>query len=71
MSFTVDFSSIRTVRVHKEQFDAIDNKANVVMITCIEDGRVITFNRADSEKDKIDRLVYQYSYEPWFIRMIF
>lgn len=28
MSFTVDFSSIRTVRVHKEQFDAIDNKAN-------------------------------------------
>lgn len=56
MSFTVDFSSIRTVRVHKEQFDAIDNKANVVMITCIEDGRVIPFNRADSEKDKIDRL---------------
>lgn len=56
MSFTVDFSSIRTVRVHKEQFDAIDNKANVVMITCIDDGRVIPFNRADSEKDKIDRL---------------
>ena len=56
MSFTVDFSSIRTVRVHKEQFDSIDNKANVVMITCIEDGRVIPFNRADSEKDKIDRL---------------
>jgi len=26
------------------------------MITCIEDGRVIPFNRADSEKDKIDRL---------------
>ena len=23
------------------------------------------------EKDKIDRLVYQYSYEPWFIRMIY
>lgn len=41
MSFNVDFSSIRTVRVHKQQFDAIDNKANVVMLTCIEDGRVI------------------------------
>lgn len=56
MSFNVDFSSIRTVRVHKQQFDAIDNKANVVMLTCIEDGRVIPFNRADSEKDKIERL---------------
>lgn len=56
MSFNVDFSSIRTVRVHKQQFDAIDNKANVVMLTCIEDSRVIPFNRADSEKDKIERL---------------
>ncbi|RHA87418.1 hypothetical protein [Roseburia inulinivorans] len=56
MSFSVDFSSIRTVRVHKQQFDAIDNKANVVMLTCIEDGRVIPFNRADNEKDKIERL---------------
>ena len=25
----------------------------------------------DDIKDKIDRLVYQYSYEPWFIRMIY
>ena len=52
MSFSLDFSSIRTVRIHKQQFDAIDNKANVVMLTCIEDGRVIPFNRADNEKDK-------------------
>lgn len=56
MSFSVDFSSVRSVRVHKEQFDAIDKKANVVLITCIEDGRVIAFNRADSEKEKIKRL---------------
>ena len=56
MSFTVDFSSIRTVRVHKEQFDAIDNRANLVMITCIEEKKIIPFNRADSENDKIDRL---------------
>lgn len=47
MAFKVDFSSIRTVRVHKEQFDEIDKKANVVMITCIEDGRIIPFNRAN------------------------
>lgn len=51
----VDFSTVKTVRVHKEQFDSIDAKANVVMLTCIEDGRVIAFNRADSEKDKIRR----------------
>lgn len=56
MSFKVDFSSIRIVNVHKEQFEAIDKKANAVIITCIEDGRCIAFNRADSEKDKIDRL---------------
>lgn len=56
ISFTVYFGSIRTVRVYKEKFDEIDNKANVIMITCIEDRRVILFNRADSEKDKIDRL---------------
>ena len=56
MAFNVDFSSIRTVRVHKEQFETIDKKANVVMITCIEDGRDIAFNRVDSEKDKINRV---------------
>lgn len=55
MAFNVDFSSIRTVRVHKGQFEVIDKKANVVMITCIEDGRDIAFNRVDSEKDKIKR----------------
>lgn len=56
MSFGVDFGSVRTVNVHKEQFEAIDKKVNTVMITCIEDVRCITFNRADNEKDKIDRL---------------
>ena len=55
MSLNEDFSSIRTVRIHKQQFDAIDNKANIVMLTCIEDGRVILFNRADSKKDEIER----------------
>lgn len=42
----VDCSSIRTVRVHKEQFDAILEKAETVIITCIEDGRCVAFNRA-------------------------
>lgn len=56
MSFSVDFSSVRTVKVHKQQFDAIDKKANVIMLTCIEDGRTIGFNREDNEKDKIARI---------------
>ena len=34
--------------------------------------RSYTKNPDDMDvKDKIDRLVYQYSYEPWFIRMIY
>ena len=41
----VDCSSIRTVRVHKEQFDAIEKKADSVIITCIEDGRCVVFGK--------------------------
>lgn len=48
MKTRLDFSSIRTVRVHKEQFDTIEKKANTVIITCIEDGRCIAFNREDN-----------------------
>jgi len=46
----VDTGFIRTVRVHKEQFEAIEKKAAVVIITCIEDGRCLTFNRDGSEE---------------------
>lgn len=41
----IDCSSVRIVRVHKEQFDAIDKKATALIITCAEDGRCIAFNR--------------------------
>ena len=50
MKSKLDFRSIRTVRVHKEQFDAIEKKANTVIITCIEDGRCIDFNRQEESK---------------------
>ena len=50
----MDFSNIKTVRVHKEQFDAIDKKASSVLITCIEDGRCIAFNRDNSKEITID-----------------
>lgn len=52
MGLKVDFSTIKTVRVHKEQFDAIDKKANVVLIECIEDGRSIGFKRAITDRVK-------------------
>lgn len=47
----IDCSSVRTVRVHKEQFDAIKQKANTVIITCIEDGRCIAFKRDTKDAD--------------------
>lgn len=46
MSFNVDFSTIKTVRVNKEQFDSINENAKCIILQCIEDGRVIGFNRA-------------------------
>lgn len=54
MSRMIDCSSVRIVRVHKEQFDAINTKADTVIITCIEDGRSVSFDRSDSKVDKIE-----------------
>lgn len=52
MAFSVDFSGIRTVRIHKEQFDAIDKKAVAILLECKEDGRVIAFNRVGKKPNK-------------------
>lgn len=71
MSFSVDFSSVRTVKVHKQQFDAIDKKANVIMLTCIEDGRTIGFNREDNEKDKIARIERNRKWIQWGKNMVY
>lgn len=45
MKTEIDFSNIRTVRVHKQQFDAIEKKADVIILECKEDGRSILFDR--------------------------
>lgn len=42
----IDFSSVRILRVHKEQYDAIESKAKSVILTCIEDGRCLTLDRS-------------------------
>ena len=41
----IDCSSVRTVKVHIGQFETIEKKAKVVIITCAEDGRCIAFHR--------------------------
>lgn len=54
MNSNVDFSSVRTVKIHKEQFDAINKKAKTILITSIKDGKVISFRREDNkETDEI------------------
>ena len=42
---SLNCSNIRHIGVHKEQFDAIEKKADVVILSCIEDGRVLSFRR--------------------------
>lgn len=41
----MDCSNIRHVSIHKEQFDAIEKKADAVILSCIENGRVLSFRR--------------------------
>lgn len=43
----LDFSSVRVVRVHKPQYDAIEQKAKSVLLTCVEDGRCMMLNRSE------------------------
>lgn len=46
------YNEVRTVKVYKEQFDAIEEKAHSIIITCKEDGRCLSFNRADDIIDE-------------------
>ena len=41
----MDCSNIHHVSIHKEQFDAIEKKADAVILSCVEDGRVLSFRR--------------------------
>lgn len=51
MKVNIDFSSIRTIRIHKEQFNAISEKADAILVNCKEDGRTIAFKRIDDTED--------------------
>ena len=47
----IDFSIIRTVRVPHQQFVAIKNKAQCVIIEDKNKGDALTFSRVDDNKD--------------------
>lgn len=56
----LDFSSIRHIKVHKEQFDVIEEKACAVIVECKEDGRCVSFTRLESEKPITRTLTIEY-----------
>ena len=45
----IDCSNIKQVRIHKQQFDSIEKKADYLILSCIENGRCIGFKR-ENEK---------------------
>lgn len=60
MANKIDFSSIRHIKVHKEQFDVIEEKASAVIVECKEDGRCVSFTRLKSEKHMTKTLTIEY-----------
>lgn len=45
----IDCNNIKQVRIHKQQFDSIEKKADYLILSCIENGRCIGFKR-ENEK---------------------
>ena len=39
----INSNNIKTVRIHKQQFDSISKKADYVILQCIENGEVLKF----------------------------
>lgn len=50
MSF--DFSKIRNVRIRKQQFDAIEKNADTLILSCVEDGRMLSFRRVEDVSEQ-------------------
>lgn len=47
--FEIDLS-VEIVKIHKDQFDAIEKKGEFIILTCIEDGRVISYEKTKKDK---------------------
>ena len=53
-SIKIDCSNIKQVRIHKQQFDSIEQKADYLILSCIEDGRCIGFKRENGKLIEAD-----------------
>lgn len=50
----IDCSNIKQVRIHRQQFDSIEQKADYLILSCIEDGRCIGFKRENGKLIEAD-----------------
>lgn len=50
----IDCNNIKQVRIHKQQFDSIEKKADYLILSCIEDGRCIGFKRENGKLIEVD-----------------
>lgn len=50
----IDCSNIKQVRIHKQQFDSIEKKADYLILSCIENGRYIGFKRENEKLIEVD-----------------
>lgn len=53
-SIKIDCSNIKQVKIHKQQFDPIEQKADYLILSCIEDGRCIGFKRENGKLIEAD-----------------
>lgn len=53
------YDKIKTVRIHKQQFDSINEKADYIVLQCIDDGRVINFERKDWVKCPVVKMLHK------------
>lgn len=54
---SIHSDNIKIVRIHKQQFDSINEKADYVILQCIEDGEVLKFERLEERKNKNSKIV--------------
>lgn len=51
------YNKVKTIRIHKQQFDSINKKADYIILQYIEDGRVLKYSRLDKRENKNIKIV--------------
>ena len=58
---SIHSNNIKTVKIHKQQFDSINKKADYIILQCIENGKVLKLKRLDKRENKnIKNVVIQH-----------